>query len=163
MHANRLIKKLAIPGVLAVGLAGGLALAPTSASAIPATQRACLNSGLALAGGSATYHPIGVAVHVNNGTKARRVVVFVSMDANVSVNAEMRLSWSIDGGPVTDYQFGPGNIAENQQFWGTRTVMDVIKVGPGFHTLTPEVRLSGGAGATGNVGQVCTIAEAYTK
>lgn len=54
---------------------------------------------------------MGVSVRVNDGTTARRVVVFVSMDANVTVDAEMRLSWSIDGGPVTDYAFGPGNIA----------------------------------------------------
>lgn len=73
------------------------------------------------------------------------------------------LSWSVDGGAVADYTFGPGNIAENQQFDGTRTVMDVIRLGPGTHTLTPEVRLSGNSTTSGIVDRLCVVAEANTK
>ncbi len=45
MRTTRFIRVLAIPGVLAGGLAGTAALlAPTSAAAIPAQQKACANS-----------------------------------------------------------------------------------------------------------------------
>lgn len=57
---------------------------------------------------------------VNNGSRGRDVVAFVSMDANVTPDAELRLTWNAGHG-VIDYQYGPGNIAENQQFDGTRT------------------------------------------
>src|SRR5262245_35977145 len=112
MRTIRIMKALAIPGGLAGGLAASLAvLAPTSAAAIPAPQKACANAALTLTGGSATYHAMGVSVRVNDGNATRRVIAFTSMDANVTPNAEMRLSWSIDGRAATDYAFGPGNIA----------------------------------------------------
>jgi hypothetical protein len=52
---------------------------------------------------------------------------------------------------------------ENQQFWGTRTVMDVIHLGPGIHSLRPEVRLSGNPSTSGIVARLCAIAEAYSS
>ena len=106
---------------------------------------------------------MGLSVTINDGSSSRNIVAFTSLDGNVSPNAEMRLSWSVDGGAVSDYTFGPGNIAENQQFDGTRTVMDVIPLGPGTHTLTPEVRLSGISSTSGIVDRLCVVAEAYTK
>ena len=106
---------------------------------------------------------MGLSVTVNDGTTSRNIVAFTSLDGNVAPNGEMRLSWSVDGGAVTDFTYGPGNIAENQQFDGTRTVMDVIPLGPGTHTLTPEVRLSGISSITGIVDRLCVVAEAFTK
>ena len=139
------------------------ALAPSPASAIPAPQKACGSPGLTLSGGTGPYQSMGLSVTVNDGTTSRNIVAFTSLDGNVAPNGEMRLSWSVDGGAVSDYTFGPGNIAENQQFDGTRTVMDVIPLGPGTHTLTPEVRLSGNSTITGIVDRLCVVAEAYTK
>ena len=139
------------------------ALAPSSASAIPTPQKACAVPLLSLSGGTGPYHSMGVSVTVNDGTSNRNIVAFTSLDGNVAPNGEMRLSWSVDGGAVTDYTYGPGNIAENQQFDGTRTVMDVIPLGPGTHTLTPEVRLSGSSSITGVVDRLCVVAEAFTK
>jgi hypothetical protein len=138
-------------------------LAPSPASAIPAPQKACGAPFLTLSGGTGPYHPMGLSVTVNDGTSSRNIVAFTSLDGNVASGGEMRLSWSVDGGTVSDYTFGPGNIAENQQFDGTRTVMDVIPLGPGTHTLTPEVRLSGISTITGIVDRLCVVAEAYTK
>ena len=136
-------------------------LAPSAASAIPTPQKACGSPFLTLNGGG-SYHSAGLSVTVNDGTSNRNIVAFVSMDGNVA-NGEMRMSWSVDGGAVSDYTFGPGNIAENQQFDGTRTAMDVIPLGPGTHTLTPEFRLSGGTSASGIVDRLCVVAEANTK
>jgi hypothetical protein len=165
MRITRSIQILAVSGILAGGLIGAAAqLAPASASSsIPVKQEGCAAPFLSLTGGTGPYHTLGVTVRVNDGFTSRYVVAFASMDADVSVNAEMRLSWSVDGHAVRDYAFGPGNIAENQQFWGTRTVMDVIHLGPGIHTLRPEVRLSGNPSTSGIVSRVCAIAEAYTS
>jgi hypothetical protein len=145
----------------ATAVAAVSVLAPSAASAIPTPQKACGSPFLTLNGGG-SYHSAGLSVTVNDGTSNRNIVAFVSMDGNVA-NGEMRMSWSVDGGAVSDYTFGPGNIAENQQFDGTRTAMDVIPLGPGTHTLTPEFRLSGGTSASGIVDRLCVVAEANTK
>jgi hypothetical protein len=164
MRISRSITLLAAAGMLAAGSAAAVSvLAPSAASAIPAPQKACGAPFLTLSGGTGPYHSTGLSVTVNDGTSSRNIVAFTSLDGNVSPNAEMRLSWSVDGGAVSDYTYGPGNIAENQQFDGTRTVMDVIPLGPGTHTLTPEVRLSGGSTTSGIVDRLCVVAEANTK
>src|SRR5689334_12206027 len=164
MRISRSITLFAAAGILAAGTAATASvLAPSAASAIPTPQKACGSPGLTLSGGTGPYHSTGLSVTVNDGTSSRNIVAFTSLDGNVSPNGEMRLSWSVDGGAVSDYTFGPGNIAENQQFDGTRTVLDVIPLGPGTHTLTPEVRLSGGTSASGIVDRLCVVAEANTK
>ena len=164
MRISRSITLLAAAGMLAAGTAATASvLAPSAASAIPPPQKACGSPGLTLSGGTGPYHSMGLSVTVNDGTSSRNIVAFTSLDGNVAPGGEMRLSWSVDGGAVTDYTFGPGNIAENQQFDGTRTVMDVIPLGPGTHTLTPEVRLSGNTSITGIVDRLCVVAEANTK
>jgi hypothetical protein len=164
MRISRSITLLAAAGMLAAGSAAAVSvLAPSAASAIPAPQKACGAPFLTLSGGTGPYHSTGLSVTVNDGTSSRNIVAFTSLDGNVSPNAEMRLSWSVDGGAVSDYTYGPGNIAENQQFDGTRTVLDVIPLGPGTHTLTPEVRLSGGSTTSGIVDRLCVVAEANTK
>jgi hypothetical protein len=164
MRISRSITLFAAAGILTAGTAATVSvLAPSAASAIPTPQKACGSPFLTLSGGTGPYHSMGLSVTINDGTSSRNIVAFTSLDGNVPPNAEMRLSWSVDGGAVTDYTYGPGNIAENQQFDGTRTVMDVIRLGPGTHTLTPEVRLSGASSTSGIVDRLCVVAEAYTK
>ena len=164
MRINRSIALFAAAGMLAAGTAAAVwVLAPSTASAIPAPQRDCASPNLHLSGGTGPYQPMGVSVTVNDGASNRNIVAVTSLDGDVDLNGEMRLSWSVDGGAVSDYAFGPGNIAENQQYWGTRTVMDVIPLGPGTHTLTPEVRLSGNPSITGVVARLCVVAEAYAQ
>jgi hypothetical protein len=95
--------------MLAAGAAAAVSvLAPSAASAIPTPQQACASPGLTLSGGTGPYHSMGVSVTINDGTSSRNIVAFTSLDGNVSPNAEMRLSWSVDGGAVSDYTFGPG-------------------------------------------------------
>jgi hypothetical protein len=165
MRINRSITLVAAASMLSGGAVAIVSmLAPSAASAIPAPQRACGSPELILNGGTGggNYHSTGLSVTVNDGTSSRNIVAFVSMDGNVA-NGEMRMSWSVDGGAVSDFQYGPGNIAENQPADGTRTVMDVIPLGPGTHTLTPEFRLSGDATSSGIVDRLCVVAEANTK
>ena len=167
MRFGRPIQIMSAAVVAAGASAGGVALfAPTGASAAPAIptgQQACASPSLTLSGGTGPYHSMGVHVTVNDGSIARHIVTFVSMDANVSPGAEMRLSWKVGAQPVTDYKYGPGNIAENQQFDGTRTIMNVIRLGPGRHRLTPEVRLSGNPSTSGIVDRLCVVAEVSSR
>lgn len=164
MRIKRSITLFAAAGMLAAGTAVTVSvLKPSTASAIPAPQTACASPFLKLTGGSGPYQSTGVSVTVNDGNSYRNIVAITSMDANVDNEGEMRFSWSVDGGAARDYAYGAGNIAENQQFWGTRTVMNVIPLGPGTHTLTPEVRLSGNPSITGIVARLCVVAEAYTQ
>jgi hypothetical protein len=149
----------AATGALLVPAAAGAAPA---APAIPSMQQRCASPFLTITGGTSSYRTFGLRVKVNNGSLSRDVVAFVSMDANVTSDAELRLTWNAGHG-VSDYQYGPGNIAENQQFDGTRTVMDVIPLGPGKHILTPEVRLSGNSSTSGTVLRACAVVEAYTS
>lgn len=143
---------------------GGAALIPllsaSPAGAIIGSQYVCSGPFLSLTPASG-YVPVGPAVHINDGTAvSSNVELTVSADADVSNNAEMRLSWSIDGGTPTDYHYGPGNIAENQQFDGTRTVVDIAGgLGSGAHTIQPEVRISGGSTTSGTVLHLCTLAQ----
>src|SRR6516164_6635789 len=107
MRTSRSITLLAAAGVLAVGAAATASvLTPSAASAIPAPQKACGSPGLTLSGGTGPYHSMGLSVTVNDGTSSRNIIAFTSLDGNVAPNAEMRLSWSVDGGAVTDYTFG---------------------------------------------------------
>ena len=164
---TRVVRKLRRSRMVLAGaaalLGGGaalLAFLPAGpASAISPGQFACSTPSLSIKPSSG-YTAAGPAVHVNDGTKTLTdVELTVSADANVSNEAEMRMSWSIDGSTPTDYQFGPGNIAENQQFDGTRTVVDVAGLGSGTHTIQPEVRISGGPTASGEVLRLCTLAQ----
>ena len=168
MRFSRPFQLITAAVLLAGSGAGGALLAPSAAGAspaapaIPTAQQKCASPFFTINGGTSPYHSFGLRVKINNGSARRDVVAFVSMDANVSSDAELRLSWNAGHG-VSDYQYGPGNIAENQQFDGTRTVMDIIPLGPGKHTLTPEVRLSGPSGTSGTVLRACAVVEAYTR
>jgi hypothetical protein len=154
--------RLALAGA-AVILGGGAAVIPLlaagPASAISPGQVACSGPGVTITPANG-YVPVGPAVHVNDGTASSTAVeLTASADANVTPNAEMRLSWSIDGAAAQDFRYGPGNFAENQQFAGTRTVVDVATLGPGAHSIQPEIRISGNATTSGTLYGLCTLAQ----
>ena len=154
--------RLALAGV-AVVVGGGAAAIPLltagPAGAIGTAQYACSGVGVTITPANG-YVPVGPAVHVYTGTaSATAVELTASADANVTPNAEMRLSWSIDGHPARDFRYGPGNFAENQQFAGTRTVVDVATVGPGSHSIQPEIRISGNPTTSGTLYGLCTLAQ----
>jgi hypothetical protein len=168
MRFSRPFQIIAAAVILAGAGAMGAILAPSAAGAsptapaIPSSQHKCTTTVTTITGGTSSYRSFGLRLKINNGSSSRAIVAFVSMDANVTPNAELRLTWNAGQG-ISDYQYGPGNIAENQQFDGTRTVMDVIPLGPGRHTLVPQIRLSGNSTTSGTVLRACAVVEAYTS
>ncbi|HUA40753.1 MAG TPA: hypothetical protein VMA32_04275 [Streptosporangiaceae bacterium] len=168
MRFSRPFQIVAAAVILAGAGAMGAVLAPSAAGAsptapaIPSGQHKCTTTVTTITGGTSSYRSFGLRLKINNGSSRRAIVAFVSMDANVTPDAELRLTWNAGQG-INDYQYGPGNIAENQQFDGTRTVMDVIPLGPGRHTLVPQIRLSGNSTTSGTVLRACAVVEAYTS
>lgn len=150
--------------ILLASLVGAGAIISAGAKAIPNNQENCV-IGFANAPTSTApegFKPIaGSAVSINNGTTNRRVVVQFSADACVDSNAEIRLAYSVDNGPPTN--FGPTNFANHQEFCETRATLAVIPLGPGFHTIQPVFRVSGANGLTGIVGTRCTTVEGFTR
>jgi hypothetical protein len=152
-----------------LGLAAGPLLSASPAQAIPFAQQACAHDNLTITpppgGGASPYVPLGPPLSVTL-SKAAYVVAFLSIDGNVSssTSAEMRASWSVDGATPTDFEYGPGNIHEGDgPFEGANTLMDVIHLGAGSHSVQPEVRMNGAAGTSGVVGTSCAVIEAHTS
>jgi hypothetical protein len=101
-------------------------------------------------------------VAINNGRVARRVITHLSTDMGVDELAEVRVGYSIDGGPVQEKVFGPGNLANHMDFWQTRNAMAVIPLRKGTHTVTPYWRISGSAGKAGFFEDGCFTVEGQT-
>lgn len=158
--------------VTAAVIAGTL-LSWENAYAITATQRSCSVDGTGganvistTAGGGipamGDFAPIaGMSVKVNNGTSARNVILQFSADAGVDVDAEIRLGYSIDGGPIKF--FGPQNLANHTQYWETRNNMSVAPIAAGTHTIKAYWRVSGAAGKTAIMDDRCLTAEKSTQ
>lgn len=150
--------------ILLASLVGAGAIISASAQAIPNNQEHCVigfdNAPTSTA--PEAFKPIlGSAVSINNGTTSTKAVVHFSADACVDSNAEIRLAYSVDGGPPT--AFGPTNFANHQQFCETRNTLAVIPLGPGVHTIRPVFRISGPSGLTGIIGTRCTTVEGFTR
>lgn len=149
-------------------VAGVVALTLHSAAfAIPASQRSCsvtpnnYNNIQTIDSGMGWQPVAGIGVTVNNGLIAREVVLQFAADAGVSNFAEIRLGYSVDGGPVQ--HFGPQNLANNTQYWETRYNLSVATINPGVHSIVPFWRISGGPGATGTMDDRCLTAEVRTN
>lgn len=144
-----------------------------NAFAIPGAQRACSVDGTGganvistTAGGGipalGDFAPIaGMSVTVNNGTSARNVVLQFSADAGVDDLAEIRLGYSVDGGPIKFY--GPQNLANHTQYWENRNNTSVASLPPGTHTIKAYWRVSGSAGKTAIMDDRCLTAEKSTQ
>jgi hypothetical protein len=105
----------------------------------------------------------GLAVTVNNGTRARNALVVVSANAGIDVDAEIRLAYSIDGGPPQENVFGPANLANHQQYWEARAATAVIPLAAGTHTITPLWRVSGASGKNAIINQRCMSVESVAN
>src|SRR5437879_2829011 len=77
----------------------------------------------------------GLAVTVNNGTRARNALVVVSANAGIDVDSEIRLDYTFDGDRTQDIVFGPPNLANHQQYWEARAATAVIPLAAGTHTI----------------------------
>jgi len=153
--------RTAVVGAVALvaGSAGTLAFAG-SAEAIPATQKHCAFDARRILSTSG-WQPVNSAVVVRNGSVARHVVVNFNADAGVTPNAEIRLGYRVDGGPIQTP--GAQNFANYTQYWQTRHSMVVLAVPKGNHVIRPYWRISGGAGTSGVIAARCLTAESYTS
>src|SRR3954453_22169107 len=151
-----------------VATVGGLGVAislTTAAYAIPPGQGKCLfppGNPQQTISASATLVPLSnLKVGVNNGSKAGRALVHLSADICVDDLAEVRVAYSVDGGPPA--VFGPTNFANHQQFCETRATMAIVPVPAGLHSITPYWRVSGASGKSATFVQGCLSAESTTK
>jgi len=153
--------RVAALGVIALTAGSvGTLLVGGSAQAIPSYERSCAKDVRSITAASG-WQPVNSVVTVVNGSSARNVVVNLNADAGVSDNAEIRIAYRIDGGPIQNP--GAGNFANHTQYWQTRHSMVVLSVPRGTHTIRPYWRISGGAGSNGVIGARCLTAEAYTS
>jgi hypothetical protein len=155
------VAALVAAGALLSGAASYAMFAGT-AEAVPGAQEKCA-FGLKEIDVSQGWKPLGLAVSVDNGTKARKVVAQLSADMGVSDEAEIRVGYSVDGGPVREKYYGPGNLANHTQYWQTRNAMAVIPLKKGRHTITPYWRISGSAGKGGAFEGGCFVVEGRTS
>jgi hypothetical protein len=157
------MKKPSVAGILA-GLALFVALGGAAAArepaAPPATSGPRAQGQCAFTFESITtadgYRPIsGLTISVDNGNKAHAALVQVSADMGVDADAEVRVAYSVDNGPPREDFYGPGNLANHQQYYEGRAVIAVIPLPAGAHTITPFWRISGAAGKNAFVDSRC--------
>ncbi len=84
-------------------------------------------------------------------------------DMGVETNSEIRIGYSIDGGPVQEKVYGPGNLANHQEFWETKSTIAVMRVAKGSHTIEPFFRISGSPGKSGAFEGGCFTVEGRSK
>jgi hypothetical protein len=134
-----------------------------SVEAIPLPQSRCAFNSISTSSNNPPQAIPGSSVTVNNGSVGRRALVQFSADTGVETGAEVRISYSIDGGPPREDTFGPANLANHQEFFEARAVIAVISLGPGTHTIRPFWRVSGVAGKNAFMDSRCTTLEARTS
>lgn len=140
----------------------GYALVAGSAEAVPGAQERC-SFGHRSVTVDDGWKPLGLQVRISNGSRSRKVVARLAADLGVDSAAEIRVGYSIDGGPVRERVYGPANLANHAEFWETRSTMAVIPLSAGSHTVTPYWRVSGAAGKTGQFGGGCFTLEGRTR
>jgi hypothetical protein len=105
----------------------------------------------------------GLQLTIDNADAETLAIVHVSADTGVDATAEVRLSYSIDGGPPQEDVFGPANLANHQEFFEGRHLMAVIPLGPGVHTINPVWRVSGAPGLNAIMDSRCATVEGFTQ
>ncbi|MFT4217832.1 MAG: hypothetical protein QM619_11720 [Micropruina sp.] len=145
-----------------LGGAVSYAVVAPSAEAIPAAQETC-KFDIKSISASDGWQPLGLSVTVNNGSVSRKVVTQLSADMGVDSQAEIRVGYKVDDGPIREKYYGPGNLANHTDFWQTRNAMAVMSLKSGKHTITPYWRISGSATSKGWLENGCFIAEGRTS
>lgn len=161
---TRLTKRgaaLVAAGALLGGAVSYAVTAP-SAEAIPAAQETCA-FGTKTVTAADGWKPLGLKVTINNGSVSRKVVTQLSADMGVDPLAEIRVGYSVDGGPIREKYYGPGNLANHTDYWQTRNATAVMSLKAGKHTITPYWRISGSTGKTGYFEGGCFVAEGRTS
>ena len=148
---------------LAAMIAGtGLALSTASvAQAIPAKQARCAFDLQAITVSPGAVPVPGLDLTVKIGSAGGAAIVQLSANMHVDPAAEVRVSYSVDGGNPVENGFGPANL-DHQEFAEARTVIAVIPLPAGVHTVAPSWRVNGVTGAGASVNSRCATIEAAT-
>jgi hypothetical protein len=101
----------------------------------------------------------GLTVTVSNGNTARRAVVTLSANTGVDPNAEVRLTYSIDGAPPQENAYGPASLASHHQYYEGKAMTAVIPLPAGTHTITAYWRVIGPPGAAAHMDARCLTVE----
>jgi len=150
---------------LAAAIAGVGFLLSTAgmAQAVPASQARCALDAQSITTSSGLVPIPGLALIVNNGRAARTAIVQLSADMGVDAGAEVRVAYSVDGGSPREGVFGPANLANHQEFFEARSVIAVIPLPAGTHTVTPFWRVSGPPGKNAFIDNRCATLEVNTR
>lgn len=149
-------------GLTALVTAGVTTTLSGSAEAVPTVQRSCATNVVSTVAQNG-WTSMGLTATVKNGTAPRQVIAQLSSDAGVAPNAEIRVGYSVDGGPVREGVYGPANFANHTDFWETRTTMAVLPLGAGTHTVQAFWRISGATGTNGVLNVRCFTLESRTS
>src|ERR1700712_2523306 len=145
---SRITKAGAVAAAVVLSGVGSGARCGTTAEAVPGPQERCSFTPKSIETVDG-WKSMGLGVTIDNGRSARRVIAQLSSDLGVDTLAEIRVGYSIDGGPVQEKVYGPGNLANHTEFWQTRSTIAVIPLRAGAHKITPYWRISGAAGKNG--------------
>lgn len=159
---SKIAKAGAVTVAAVLGGVGSFAAFGGTAEAIPAPASRCAFGTQSITA-SDGWQPLGLSVAVDNGTSSRRVIAQLAADVGVDTLAEVRVGYSMDGGPVREKVYGPGNLANHTEYWQTRSTIAVISLRSGSHTVTPYWRISGAAGKTGFFEGGCFTVESQTR
>jgi hypothetical protein len=129
---------------------GGTATAPAIVAAA-----ACAGNAVSFSAPNAAQPIPGLSVTFDNGPVGRTALVDLSGNLGVDVDAEVRVAYSIDGGPAQENAIGPANFANTQQYYEARAVTGVTGLGPGPHSIAAFWRISGTAGKTAHLDKRC--------
>ena len=155
-------KTLAASATAALAAAAVTAGLTGQAEAIPAPQKRCAFNFISNSSTNG-WQQLGLSVSVNNGTSARQALVQLAGDTGVDTLAEVRVGYSVDGGPVQEHTYGPCNFANHDEYWETRSRIGVVPLARGRHTITPYWRISGMVGKQGQMTSRCFTVESRTS
>jgi hypothetical protein len=159
---SRVTKVGTVVAAAVLGGVGSVAVLGGTAEAVPGAQERCTSTGKSIATEDG-WKSLGLGVTIDNGKVARKVIAQLAADIGVDTVAEVRVGYSIDGGPVREGVYGPANLANHTEFWQTRSTIAVIPLKRGLHKVTPYWRISGGAGKQGHFGAGCFTVEGRTR
>src|SRR5215831_2318286 len=134
---------------------GGTNGTGTTGPASVVAAAACAGNAISFSAPNAAQAIPGLAVTFDNGSVGRTALIDVSANLGVDVDAEVRVAYSIDGGPAQENAIGPANFANTQEYYEARAVTAVTSLGPGSHTVAAFWRISGAAGKTAHMDRRC--------
>jgi hypothetical protein len=139
------------------GTTGGVTTGGDAAAGAPAivAATACAGNAVSFSAPNAAQPIPGLSVAFDNGPVGRTALIDLSGNLGVDVDAEVRVAYSVDGGPAQENAIGPANFANPQQYFEARAVTGVTGLGPGPHSIAAFWRISGAAGKTAHVDKRC--------